>query len=73
MILAHRERFDRRKTQREMAVDRFRTGARATPLPSPGVYARRNAVDTPALLPDGSEEQSSVNATLKEPQKGSAQ
>jgi NADH-quinone oxidoreductase subunit J len=73
MLLAHRERFDRRKTQREMAVDRFRTGARATPLPSPGVYARRNAVDTPALLPDGSEEQSSVNATLKEPQKGSAQ
>ena len=51
MILAHRERFDRRKTQREMAVDRFRTGARATPLPNPGVYARRNAVDTPALLP----------------------
>jgi NADH-quinone oxidoreductase subunit J len=73
MLLAHRERFDRRKTQREMAVDRFRTGARATPLPSPGVYARRNAVDTPALLPDGSEEQSSVNATLKEPQKDSAQ
>jgi NADH-quinone oxidoreductase subunit J len=73
MILAHRERFDRRKTQREMAVDRFRTGARATPLPNPGVYARRNAVDTPALLPDGSEEQSSVNATLKRPQRGSAQ
>jgi NADH-quinone oxidoreductase subunit J len=73
MILAHRERFDRRKTQREMAVDRFRTGARATPLPSPGVYARRNAVDTPALLPDGSEEQSSVNASLRVPQKGSAE
>jgi NADH-quinone oxidoreductase subunit J len=73
MILAHRERFDRRKTQREMAVDRFRTGARATPLPNPGVYARRNAVDTPALLPDGSEEQSSVNATLKRPQRDSAQ
>ena len=67
MVLAHRERFERRKTQREMAVERFRDGSRATPLPNPGVYARHNAVDTPARLPDGSDEQSSVNATLREP------
>jgi len=65
MVLAHRERLGRRKTQRELAVERFRNGARATPLPSPGVYARHNAVDTPALLPDGSEEPSSVNETLR--------
>lgn len=67
MVLAHRERFERRKTQREMAVERFRDGSRATPLPNPGVYARHNAVDTPARLPDGSDEQTSVNATLREP------
>jgi NADH-quinone oxidoreductase subunit J len=67
MVLAHRERFERRKTQREMAVERFRDGTRATPLPNPGVYARRNAVDTPARLPDGSDEKSSVSATLREP------
>lgn len=65
MVLAHRERLERRKTQRELAAERFREGARATPLPNPGVFARRNAVDTPALLPDGSEESSSVSATLR--------
>ncbi len=65
MVLAHRERIGRRKTQRELAVERFRDGHRATPMPSPGVYARHNAVDTPALLPDGSEDPSSVNDILR--------
>ena len=65
MVLTHRERFERRKSQRELAVERFHDGARATPLPNPGVFARRNAVDTPALLPDGTEEPSSVNANLR--------
>jgi len=65
MILAHRERLEPRKTQREMAIERFRGTGRATPLPNPGVYARRNAVDTMARLPDGSEEQSSVSATIR--------
>lgn len=65
MVLTHRERFERRKSQRELAVERFRDGARPTPLPNPGVFARRNAVDTPALLPDGTEEPTSVNATLR--------
>jgi NADH-quinone oxidoreductase subunit J len=67
MLLAHRERFERRKTQREMAIDRFRAGGgRATPLPNPGVFARRNAVDTPARLPDGSDDETSVSATVRE-------
>ena len=30
-----------------------RPGAHLGPLPPPGVFARHNAVDTPALLPDG--------------------
>jgi len=65
MILAHRERLEPRKTQRELAIERFRGGGRATPMPNPGVYARRNAVDTLARLPDGSDDESSVSATIR--------
>lgn len=65
MVLAHRERFERRKTQREMVIERFRTGQRATPLPNPGVFARHNAVDTFARLPDGSEADSSVSIIIR--------
>jgi NADH-quinone oxidoreductase subunit J len=64
MVLAHRERFERRKTQRELARERFAPGGRPTPLPGPGVYARHNAVDIPALLPDGSYAEVSVSKTL---------
>ena len=66
MLLAHRERFERRKTQRELAEERFRAGGHATPLPNPGVYARRNAVDTQARLPDGSTSELSVSAILRQ-------
>jgi NADH-quinone oxidoreductase subunit J len=65
MILAHRERFEHRKTQRELSEERFRVGGgRPTPLPGPGVYARRNAVDSAALLPDGSYSELSVSSIL---------
>ncbi|NKZ11171.1 NADH-quinone oxidoreductase subunit J [Mycolicibacterium septicum DSM 44393] len=64
MVLAHRERVERRKTQRELAVERFQAGGHPTPLPNPGVYARHNAVDVPARLPDGSDAASSVSAIL---------
>ena len=33
-------------------------------LPPPGVYARHNAVDTPALLPDGTAAEASVSRVL---------
>jgi NADH-quinone oxidoreductase subunit J len=65
MVLAHRERFERRKTQRELSEERFRTGGHATPLPNPGVYARQNAVDVAAMLPDGSYSQLSVSRMLR--------
>ena len=65
MVLAHRERWERRKTQRELAEERFRPGAHPTPMPSPGVYARHNAVDMPARLPDGSGSELSVSAILQ--------
>jgi NADH-quinone oxidoreductase subunit J len=40
------------------------TGMHLGPLPPPGTLARHNAVDTPALLPDGSRSHTSVPATL---------
>lgn len=65
MVLAHRERFERRKTQRELAQERFQPGGYPTTLPSPGVYARSNAVDVAARLPDGSASELSVSALLQ--------
>ncbi len=38
--------------------------AEVTGLPVPGVYARHNAVDTPALLPDGTPSELSVSRVL---------
>ncbi|MGK8522527.1 NADH-quinone oxidoreductase subunit J [Nocardia asteroides] len=66
MVLAHREQFGPRIGQRELSRRRFREqGHRATPLPTPGVYARHNAVDIPARLPDGSFEELSVSTILR--------
>jgi NADH-quinone oxidoreductase subunit J len=69
MVLAHRERLVAKKTQVELVTERMRryaeTGQHPGPLPSPGVFARHNAVDTPALLPDGSASELSVSATLR--------
>jgi NADH-quinone oxidoreductase subunit J len=65
MVLAHRERLQRRKTQRELAQERFRPGGHPTTLPNPGVYAHHNAVDTPALLPDGTPARQSVSRVLQ--------
>jgi NADH-quinone oxidoreductase subunit J len=65
MVLAHRERFERRKTQRELSQERFQPGGYPTTLPAPGVYARHNAVDVAALLPDGSYSRLSVSRVLE--------
>lgn len=64
MVLAHRERTGERATQRSISENRLRRGQRMTPLPPPGVFARHNAVDTPALLPDGSPSELSVSRVL---------
>jgi NADH-quinone oxidoreductase subunit J len=65
MVLTHRERLFRRPSQRELAERRFRAGGvAASQLPSPGVYARHNAVDTPALLPDGTPSDLSISKVL---------
>jgi NADH-quinone oxidoreductase subunit J len=63
MVLAHRERTAPKPTQRDLARQRV-AGAHPAPLPGPGVYARHNAVDFPALLPDGTPSQLSVNPVI---------
>ncbi|CDR07816.1 NADH-quinone oxidoreductase subunit J [Streptomyces iranensis] len=65
MVLTHRERTERARTQREQSEARVRTGRNVPPLPAPGVYARHNAVDIPGLLPDGTPSDLTVNATLR--------
>jgi len=63
MVLAHRERTAPKPTQHELSRQRI-AGAHPTPLPGPGVYARHNAVDFPALLPDGSPSALSVSPII---------
>ncbi len=64
MVLAHRERIGTRPSQRMWSERRVRQNVNVAGLPAPGVYARHNAVDTPALLPDGTPSQLSVSRVL---------
>ncbi|NUS77619.1 MAG: NADH-quinone oxidoreductase subunit J [Streptomyces sp.] len=66
MVLTHRERTERPKTQRELSEERIREGKHIPPLPAPGVYARHNAVDIAGLLPDGTPSDLTVSKTLRE-------
>ena len=67
MVLAHHQSIQMRPTQRQLSTQRFRgkSLANAAGLPAPGVFARHNAVDVPALLPDGTPAANSINATLQ--------
>ncbi|MEU5876809.1 NADH-quinone oxidoreductase subunit J [Spirillospora sp. NPDC047279] len=73
MVLAHRERTTPKPTQRDLSKKRFATYAAGVSgtdaphpgtLPGPGTYARHNAVDMPALLPDGTPSELSVNPII---------
>lgn len=63
MVLAHGQRVTPKPNQRELSRRRIASG-HPTPLPPPGVYALHNAVDMPALLPDGSPAEVSVSSAL---------
>jgi len=67
MVLAHSQKLKSRTLQRDLSAARFRGKSLSTAagLPSSGVYARHNAVDVPALLPDGTPAPTSISATLK--------
>jgi NADH-quinone oxidoreductase subunit J len=63
MVLAHRERTSPKPTQRDVARRRVGSG-QVMPEPPPGVYALHDAVDMPALLPDGTTTSRSVSKAL---------
>lgn len=68
MVLAHREQLAPKASQADLAAQRMRDyadhGKHPGPLPPPGVFARHNAVDTPALLPDRTAAPTSVSRVL---------
>ena len=68
MVLAHKERLTPRHSQADIAARRMReyaeSGRHPGPQPTPGVFARHNAVDTPALLPDGTPFVASVSQSI---------
>jgi NADH-quinone oxidoreductase subunit J len=68
MVLAHRERLSSKPTQAALSRQRMRdyaeTGKHPGNPPTPGVFARHNAVDTPALLPDGTPLEESISSSL---------
>lgn len=64
MVLAHRERLLPRRSQREWSYEKLRSGEWMSGKPNPGVYARHNAADTPALAPDGTPVEESVPRVL---------
>ena len=63
MVLTHRERTTPKPTQRELARRKVASG-QVAPQPPPGVYALHNAVDMPAMLPDGSTTDRSVSTAI---------
>jgi NADH-quinone oxidoreductase subunit J len=67
-VLAHRERLEPKPGQAGLAALRMQeyaeSGKHPGPLPTPGVFARHNAVDTPALLPDGTASEASISRVL---------
>jgi len=63
MVLAHRETDEKKPSQKDLSRARF-LGPQPSPLPAPGTYARNNAIDMPALLPDGSVSELSLNPHL---------
>ena len=68
VVLAHGEELKKKVSQPEQMLQRTRDygelGEHPGPLPNSGVFARHNAISTPALLPDGSIAEKSVSRTL---------
>lgn len=65
MVLAHREHWQPKPTQEELSKARFLGDEHPGNRPNPGIYARHNRVDTPALLPDGTPTELSIPGPLR--------
>ncbi len=68
MVMAHHETLLPRRSQADLARQRMTDyaehGLHPGNAPTPGVFARHNAVDTPALLPDGTPLEASISASI---------
>ncbi len=68
LTLTHRQRLTRKVGQRETTEQKMTQlggGGQLTPLPAPGVYARHNAANVPALDPTGAPIEESVPRVLR--------
>ena len=67
MVLAHSQKAKSHTSQRDQSIARFRgeSLAHAAGLPGSGVYALHNAVDVPALGPDGLPVDASISKVLE--------
>ena len=70
IILAHRQRLEPKAGQRDLSEARLKAfgeggGNAISPRPSPGVYARHNAADMPALNAQGEVIEESITTVLR--------
>ncbi|WP_234996374.1 NADH-quinone oxidoreductase subunit J [Demequina sp. NBRC 110054] len=65
LVLTHTPRLAPRRTQKEQQRERVLAGANPVNKPMPGVYARHNALDVPALDPEGKVIEDSVSRVLE--------
>lgn len=65
LVLTHTPRLLPKRTQREISIARVKSGADPVNKPMPGVYARHNALDVPALDPEGKPIQASLSRVLE--------
>ncbi|MBN2177302.1 MAG: NADH-quinone oxidoreductase subunit J [Demequinaceae bacterium] len=65
IVLTHLPRSGDRRSQAERAEERVRARLNPVNKPMPGVYARRNALDVPAIDPEGKPVPASISRVLK--------
>lgn len=65
LVLTHVPRLFPKQTQAEIQAARVKAGADPVNKAFPGTYARHNALDAPALDPDGNPIEDSVSRVLK--------
>ena len=65
LVMTHLPPLRPRHTQKDIAASRVKIGADPVNRPMPGYYARHNALDVPALDPEGNPIADSVSRVLK--------
>jgi NADH-quinone oxidoreductase subunit J len=65
VVLTHKTRLAKSVSQTERSIKRFRDGGQLTPYAAPGVYARHNAADIPAVDASGRPIETSVPSVVR--------